>query len=41
MPEAYDKAVEELALEPVSRPEIDIENLRKGQTRCFEGYRYG
>lgn len=30
-PEAYDKAVEELALEPVSRPEIDIETLEKGK----------
>lgn len=31
LPEAYDKAITELELEPVSRPDIDIEEIEKGQ----------
>ena len=29
LPEAYTKAVEETAIEPVSQPEIDIEQIGK------------
>lgn len=31
LPEAYDSAIEELDLEPVDRPEIDIETIEKGK----------
>src|SRR5699024_12342613 len=31
LPEAYGKAVEEAEIEPVDRPEIDIEQMIKGQ----------
>ena len=31
LPEAYDKAVEDLELEPVDTPEVDIEQLEKGK----------
>src|SRR5699024_8239183 len=31
LPEAYDEAVNELELEPVSRPEVDIEEIEKGK----------
>ncbi|MBQ7076365.1 MAG: trigger factor family protein, partial [Clostridia bacterium] len=30
-PEAYDSAIDELQLEPVSNPELDIDTLEKGQ----------
>ncbi|NCU16967.1 trigger factor [Pallidibacillus pasinlerensis] len=32
LPEAYSKAVEETGIEPVSQPEIDIEQIGKGET---------
>ncbi len=31
LPEAYENAIEELALEPVDRPEVDIDEIEKGQ----------
>src|SRR5699024_5777207 len=31
LPEAYDKAVEELELEPVATPDVDIEEIEKGK----------
>lgn len=31
LPEAYDKAIEELELEPVAMPELDVEKLEKGE----------
>ena len=31
LPEAYDKAIEDLELEPVDTPEVDIEQLEKGK----------
>ncbi len=34
-PEAYDKSVEELGLEPVDRPSIDIEELEPGKPVVF------
>lgn len=34
-PEAYDSAIKELDLEPVDRPEIDIEELEKGKPVVF------
>lgn len=34
-PEAYDSAIKELDLEPVDRPEIDIEELEKGKIVVF------
>jgi trigger factor len=35
LPEAYAKAVEETGIEPVDRPEIDIEQLEKGKSLIF------
>ena len=35
MPEAYEKALAEANLEPVSRPEVDIVNIGKGETFIF------
>ncbi len=35
LPEAYDKAIEENNLEPVDRPDIDIEQLEKGKPVIF------
>ncbi|NDL66487.1 trigger factor [Anaerotalea alkaliphila] len=35
IPEAYDKAVEELGLEVVSRPEIDVVQMEKGKEFIF------
>ncbi len=35
MPEAYEKALVEAGLEPVSRPEVDIVNIGKGETFVF------
>lgn len=35
MPGAYEKALEEAGLEPVSRPEVDIVNIGKGETFVF------
>lgn len=34
-PEAYDQAIEEQDIHPVDRPEIDIEQIGKGQTFIF------
>jgi len=31
LPEAYDNAIKELSLEPVDRPEVDIEEIEKGK----------
>lgn len=36
LPEAYEKAVEETGIEPVDRPEIDIEQLEKGKPLIFK-----
>ncbi|MBE3569273.1 MAG: trigger factor [Bacillales bacterium] len=36
LPEAYAKAVEESGIEPVDRPEIDIEQLEKGKELIFK-----
>jgi trigger factor len=35
LPEAYAKAVEETGIEPVDRPEIDIEQMEKGKSLIF------
>ncbi|WP_110111524.1 trigger factor [Bacillus sp. CGMCC 1.16541] len=35
LPEAYSQAVEEAGIQPVDRPEIDIETIEKGQTLVF------
>jgi trigger factor len=35
LPEAYAKAIEETGIEPVDRPEIDIEQLEKGKSLIF------
>ncbi|MDD4297658.1 MAG: trigger factor family protein, partial [Ruminiclostridium sp.] len=34
-PEAYEKAIEENSLEPVSRPELDVEQIEKGKDLIF------
>ncbi|MGZ0086598.1 trigger factor [Caldibacillus thermoamylovorans] len=36
LPEAYAKAVEEAGIEPVSLPEIDIEQMEKGKSLIFK-----
>ncbi|WP_050615958.1 trigger factor [Bacillus testis] len=36
LPEAYASAVEEAGIEPVDRPEIDVENMEKGQPLVFK-----
>ncbi|MBA4496280.1 trigger factor [Paenactinomyces guangxiensis] len=36
LPEAYQAAVEETGIEPVDRPEIDIEQLEKGKSLIFK-----
>jgi len=36
LPEAYAKAVEEAGIEPVSMPEIDIEQIEKGKSLIFK-----
>ncbi|WP_243354465.1 trigger factor [Bacillus litorisediminis] len=36
LPEAYSKAVEETNIEPVDRPEIDIEQIEKGSPLIFK-----
>ncbi|MGG2971793.1 trigger factor [Geobacillus stearothermophilus] len=36
LPEAYAKAVEEAGIEPVSMPEIDIEQMEKGKSLIFK-----
>ena len=36
LPEAYSAAVEEAGVEPIDRPEIDIEQLEKGKTLIFK-----
>ncbi|WP_100402181.1 trigger factor [Bacillus sp. FJAT-42315] len=36
LPEAYGKAVEEAGIEPVDRPEIDIEQMEKGKELIFK-----
>ncbi len=35
LPEAYAKAIEEADVEPIDRPEIDIEQMEKGKTLIF------
>jgi trigger factor len=35
LPDAYEKAVQEAGIEPVDRPEIDIEQFEKGQNLIF------
>lgn len=35
LPEAYAKAVEETGIEPVDRPEIDVEQIEKGKSLIF------
>lgn len=35
LPEAYPKAIEEAGIEPVDRPEIDVEQIEKGKTLIF------
>ncbi|MFC5587935.1 trigger factor [Sporosarcina soli] len=36
LPEAYANAVEEAGIEPIDRPEIDIEQMEKGKTLIFK-----
>lgn len=36
LPEAYAKAIEEVDVEPIDRPEIDIEQMEKGQALIFK-----
>ncbi|MBO8170536.1 MAG: trigger factor [Bacillaceae bacterium] len=36
LPEAYSQAVEETGIEPVDRPEVDIEQMEKGQPLVFK-----
>ena len=36
LPEAYGQAVEEAGIDPVDRPEIDIEQLEKGKALIFK-----
>ncbi|KQL38047.1 trigger factor [Bacillus sp. FJAT-25509] len=36
LPEAYGKAVEEVGIEPVDRPEVDVEQMEKGKTLIFK-----
>ncbi|KMY43600.1 trigger factor [Bacillus sp. FJAT-27916] len=36
LPEAYAEAINETAIEPVDRPEIDIERMEKGETLIFK-----
>ncbi|WP_100331758.1 trigger factor [Bacillus xiapuensis] len=36
LPEAYGKAIEETGIEPVDRPEIDIEQMEKGKELIFK-----
>lgn len=36
LPEAYTKAVDEAGIEPVDRPEVDVEQFGKGQTFKFK-----
>ncbi|HZG73901.1 MAG TPA: trigger factor, partial [Chondromyces sp.] len=36
LPDAYGKAVEEAGIEPVDRPEIDVEQLEKGKELIFK-----
>ena len=35
LPEAYTTAIEETGIEPVDRPEIDVEQMEKGKTFIF------
>jgi trigger factor len=36
LPEAYAKAVEETGIEPIDRPEIDVEQIEKGKSFIFK-----
>ncbi|PEJ56610.1 trigger factor [Bacillus sp. AFS002410] len=36
LPEAYSKAIEEVGIEPVDRPEVDVEQMEKGKTLIFK-----
>ena len=40
LPEAYANAVEEAGVEPVDRPEIDIEQMEKGKDLIFKAISY-
>ncbi|MFC4320983.1 trigger factor [Litchfieldia salsa] len=35
LPEAYSKAIEETGIEPVDRPEVDVEQIEKGKSLIF------
>ena len=35
LPDAYTKAIEETGIEPVDRPEIDVEQIEKGKSFIF------
>lgn len=36
LPVAYGKAIEEVGIEPVDRPEVDVEQMEKGKTLIFK-----
>ncbi|GGI10441.1 trigger factor [Gottfriedia solisilvae] len=36
LPEAYSQAVQEVGIEPVDRPEVDVEQMEKGKTLIFK-----
>ena len=36
LPEAYSEAVEETGIEPVDRPEVDIEQMEQGKPLIFK-----
>ncbi|WP_088068390.1 trigger factor [Gottfriedia luciferensis] len=36
LPEAYSKAIQEVGIEPVDRPEVDVEQMEKGKTLIFK-----
>ena len=36
LPEAYMEAVEETGIDPIDRPEVDVEQFGKGQTLKFK-----
>ena len=36
MPEAYSEAIEQTGIEPIDRPDVDIDNMAKGQALTFK-----